>query len=522
MSVQFITASQAATFIPDGSTVAVDGFISFALPDDILGEIEERFIKEGHPRDLSVVNVAGLGGDGINRGINHFAHKGLTRRLLCSNLSLAPKIYPLIMDNAFPTFMIPQGVLASMMRKISSQDPGVLTKVGMKTFVDPRIDGGRINDAAKEAKSDYVVELVQFKGEDYLFYPAFDIHVALIKGSFADEDGNISTEKEALQIDQLEMAAAAKNSGGIVMVQVDEIVPKGSIHPQKVTVPANFIDYVIVGTPENTGQHFLGDGKPIPSWCGDEKIDLGDVKPLPMDISKVICRRACLEVKDGDFINLGIGIAMGISDVLNEEGKIDEITLSIESGVTGGVPASGLATGAAYNPVAILKQPDIFDIYDGGGIDFSGIGAAEIDQHGNVNVSKFAGKIPGPGGFINITQGAKTLCFMGTFTAGGLETEIQDGKLHILKEGKYRKFKNKVEHITFSGEYSLEQGKQRVYYVTERALFKLTDKGLLLIEIAPGIDLEKDILSHMDFEPMISPNLKEMNAKLFLPEKMGL
>ncbi len=224
-------------------------------------------------------------------------------------------------------------------------------------------------------------------------------------------------------------------------------------------------------------------------------------------------------MKDGDFINLGIGIAMGISDVLNEEGKIDEITLSIESGVTGGVPASGLATGAAYNPIAILKQPDIFDIYDGGGIDFSGIGAAEIDQHGNVNVSKFAGKIPGPGGFINITQGAKTLCFMGTFTAGGLETEIQDGKLHILREGKYRKFKNKVEHITFSGEYSLEQGKQRVYYVTERALFKLTDKGLLLIEIAPGIDLEKDILSHMDFEPMISPNLKEMDAKLFLPRR---
>ncbi len=190
------------------------------------------------------------------------------------------------------------------------------------------------------------------------------------------------------------------------MVQVDEIVPKGSIHPQKVTVPANFIDYVIVGTPENTGQHFLGDGKPIPSWCGDEKIDLGDVKPLPMDISKVICRRACLEVKDGDFINLGIGIAMGISDVLNEESKIDEITLH-RIRLTGGIPASGLATGAAYNPIAILKQPDIFDIYDGGGIDFSGIGAAEIDQHGNVNVSKFAGKIPGPGGFINITQELK-------------------------------------------------------------------------------------------------------------------
>lgn len=522
MSVQFITASHAATLIQDHATVAIDGFIGFALAEDILGEIEDRFIKEGHPRDISVVNVAGLGGDGKGRGINHFAHKGLMRRFLCSNLSLAHKMYPMIMGNAFPTFMIPQGVLSSMMRQIAARNPGVISKVGMKTFVDPRIDGGRINDAAKEAKDDHVVELISIKGEEYLFYPAFDIQVALIKGTYADEDGNISTEKEAVQLEQLEMAAAAKNSDGIVMVQVDEVVPVGSIHPAKITVPANFIDYVIEGRPENTGQHFIGDGKPVPSWCGDEKVDLGEFKPMPLDIAKIICRRACLEISNGDFINLGIGIPTGISDVLNEEGKIADISLSIESGITGGVPASGLATGAAYNPVAIMKQPDIFDIYDGGGIDFTGVGAAEIDRSGNVNVSKFSGKVTGPGGFINITQGAKTLCFMGTFTAGGLETEVRDGRLHILKEGKYIKFKNQVEHITFSGEHSLEQGRQTVYYITERAVFKLVDSGLMLIEVAPGIRLEEDILAHMEFDPVISPDLREMDRRLFMPEKLEL
>ncbi|MGI6720970.1 MAG: acyl CoA:acetate/3-ketoacid CoA transferase [Anaerovoracaceae bacterium] len=521
MSVKFINAEQAAAMIDDRATVGIDGFIGFCLAEDILGEIENRFVREGHPKDLSIVNVAGLGGDGERRGINHFAHKGLIRRLLCSNLSLAPKLYPLIMDNAFPTFMIPQGVLSSMMRQIAAHKPGVITKVGMKTFVDPHVDGARVNDVAKAATDDHVVENLTLAGEDYLFYPAFGLDVALIKGSFADEDGNISIEKEAIHIEQLEMAVAAKNTGGIVMVQVDKVVPRGSIHPQKVTVPGKFIDYVIEGKPENTGQHFIGDCKPVPSWCGDEVIPFDDIKPMPFDIKKVICRRGCMEIANGDFINLGIGVPMGVSEVLNEEEKISLISLSIESGVTGGVPAPGLATGAAYNPVAILKQPDIFDIYDGGGIDFTGVGAAEIDCHGNVNVSKFAGNVTGPGGFINITQGAKTLCFMGTFTAGHPQIEIADGKLKIIKEGKYKKFKNTVEQITFSGHYSNERG-QKVFFITERAVFLLTGDGLMLIEIAPGIDLEKDILAQMEFKPLISPDLKEMDARLFRPEKMNL
>ena len=521
MSVTFINAAEAADLIQDRSTVAIDGFIGFCLADDILTAIEKRYIREDHPRDLSVVNVAGLGGDGQQRGINHFAHRGLMRRFLCSNLSLAPKLYPLIMDNVFPTFMMPQGVLSHMMRAIAAHRPGIISQVGMKTFVDPRIDGGKINDAAK-ASEEEIVQLLNLNGEEYLFYPAFPLDMAIIKGSKADTKGNISVEKEALHIEQFEMAAAAKNSGGIVMVQVDEIVEHGQLHPQMVTVPSALVDYVILGDPENSGQHFIGNRKPVPSWCGDEKIPFDNIESLPFDIHKVICRRGILELHAGDFINLGIGIPMGISEVLNEEGLIEQISSSIESGVTGGVPAPGIATGAAYNPEAILKQPDIFDFYDGGGIDFAGLGAAEIDRHGNVNVSKFSGKVTGPGGFINISQGAKTVCFLGTFTAGKSDIRIEDGQLRIIKDGPYIKFKNDVEHITFSGHYSREKGVQKVFYITERAVFRLTDQGLTLTEIAPGADLEQDILGKMEFRPAISPDLKLMNRILFLPEKMNL
>lgn len=522
MTVKFINAKEAAAIIKDGSTVAIDAFISFCLADDILGEIEARFVKDGHPKNLSVVNVAGIGGDGKNRGINHFAHKGLMRRFLCSNLSLANKIYPLITENAFPCFMIPQGVLSHMMRAIASGKPGIITQVGMKTFVDPRVDGGCINDAAK-ACSEIPVQLISLNNEDCLFYPAFSIDVAVIKGTKADKKGNISLEKEAMHLEQLEMATAARNSGGIVMVQVDEIVENGDLHPQMVTVPSTLVDYVVLGSPGNTGQHFIEDlPNPVDSWCGDEKIHLDEIKSMPLSLEKIICRRAAFEIKKDSFINLGIGVPMNVSNVLNEEGLINKVSASIESGVMGGVPAPGIATGAAYNPDAILKQPDMFDFYDGGGIDFACLGSAEIDSHGNVNVSRFAGKVPGPGGFINITQGAKNVCFMGTFTAGKNDIRIENGRLNIVKDGPHIKFKENVDHITFSGENSLDKGRQHIIYITERAVFELRPEGVTLTEIAPGADLKRDILDKMEFKPLISPNLKLMDSRLFLPEVMGM
>lgn len=519
--VKFINAEEAAKIIEDNTTVAIDGFIGFCLPEDILTEIENRFIREGHPKNLSVVNIAGIGGDGEGRGINHFAHKGLMRRLLCSNLSLAPKLYPLIMSNVFPTYMMPQGVLSHMMQAIASHKPGIISKVGIKTFVDPRYDGGKINDAAKSS-DESIVELIELHDEDYLFYPAFPLDVALIKGSFADDKGNISIEKEAVHIEQFEVAAAAKNSGGIVMVQVDEILDAGEIYPQKVTVPAQLVDYVILGKPANSRQHFIGDGEHEPSWCGDETVPFDNIEKPPFDINKVICRRSIAEIHEGDFINLGIGIPMRVSEILNEEGVIDKVSSSIESGVTGGVPAPGVATGAAYNPEAILKQPDIFNYYDGGGIDFAALGVAEIDRFGNVNVSKFAGRVTGPGGFINITQGAKTVCFLGTFTAGKSDIRIEDDRLNIVSDGQHIKFKKDVEHITFSGERSLEEGIQKVLYITERAVFRLTGEGVTLTEIAPGANLQRDILDRMEFAPVIAPDLKTMDDRLFRPEVMKL
>lgn len=522
MTVSFITAKEAANIIKDSSTVAIDAFISFCLADDILGEIENRFIREGHPKNLNVVNVAGIGGDGKDRGINHFAHKELINRLLCANLSLANKMYPLIMNGDIPCFMIPQGVLSHMMRAIASGKPGIITKVGMKTFVDPRNDGGSINDTAKSSDNK-PVELISLKGEDFLFYPSFSIDVAIIKGTLADRKGNISLEREAMHLEQLEMATAARNSGGIVMVQVDEIVDSGDLHPQDVIVPATLVDYVILGAPGNTGQHFIEDlPSPVYSWCGDEKIELEEIKALPLDPVKVICRRGAMEFTNNAFINLGIGVPMNVSNILNEEGHINNVSASIESGVMGGVPAPGIATGAAYNPDAILKQPDMFDFYDGGGIDYACLGAAEIDCHGNVNVSRFAGKVPGPGGFINITQGAKNVCFMGTFTAGKSDIRIENGKINIVEDGPHIKFKKDVAHITFSGDHSLDMGRQNILYITERAVFKLTAEGFTLIEIAPGADIQKDILDKMEFRPIISGELKVMDERLFKPEAMGI
>lgn len=500
--------------IPDGGTVALSGFIGFGLAEEILCAMEESFQTKGHPRGINLVSVAGLGGDGKTRGFNHFGRKGMVGRLYASNLSMAGRLAELIQKDAFPAYLVPQGVLAQMFRAIAGGKPGVVTQVGLHTFVDPRVDGAKVNDAAK-SQGDEVVQLLPLNGKEYLFYPAFPVNAAVIKGNTADEDGNISCEKEALSLEQYEMAAAAKNSGGIVIAQVEQIVESGSIHPKKVVVPGNMVDYLVLATGENGRQQFALNQPYEPSWSGDAKTQLDQIQPMEEGIRKIIARRAAEEIRDGDFVNLGIGIPDGISRVLNEEGRIDSVTMSVESGVIGGVSAPGLGTGAAYNPQAIIRQPDMFDFYDGGGIDFACLGGAQFDRNGNVNVSKFNGKVTGPGGFINITQNAKRVCFVGTFTAGNLEVEIAEGKLQIVREGSIKKFVRQVEQITFSGEYSLEESKQQVLIITERAVFELTKGGLQLLEIAPGIDLKKDVLDQMEFEPMISKELRFMKTELF-------
>lgn len=511
MNKKQITGKEAAEMIPDKATVALSGFIGFGLAEEVLCAVEERFIGCGHPYKINLVSIAGLGGDGKRRGFNHFGHRGMVGRLYASNLSMAGKLAALVAADAFPAYLVPQGVLSQMFRAIAGRKPGVITRTGLHTFVDPRIEGARMNQAAYRA-GENVVELLALGGEEYLFYPAFPVDVAVIKGNTADEEGNISCEREALMLEQYEMAAAAKNSGGIVIAQVEKIVRKGTIHPKQVVVPGHLVDFLVLATGENGRQQFALDTPFEPSWSGDARIDLEEVEPMDPGIRRMIAKRAAKEVKDGDFINLGIGMPDGVSRILNEEGRIGNITMSVESGVIGGVPAPGLGTGASYNPEVILRQPDMFDYYDGGGIDFACLGGAQFDRHGNVNVSKYNGKITGPGGFINITQNAKKVCFVGTFTTGGLEVKEEDGKLKIVREGKIKKFCGEVEQITFSGRYFREKGKQKGMIITERAVFELTKDGVMLTEIAPGINLERDILGQMEFCPLIAEKLKMMEG----------
>lgn len=514
MNKKVITGREAAEMIPDGATVALSGFIGFGVAEEVLCEMEKEFKRRGHPAGITLVSIAGVGGDGKSRGFNHFGHPGMVGKLYASNLSLSGKLAKLVYENEFPAYLVPQGVLAQMFRAIAGGKPGVVSKVGLHTFVDPRVEGARVNEAAYQSEEE-VVQLLKLQEKEYLFYPAFSVDVAVIKGNTADENGNISCEKEALRLEQYEMAAAAKNSGGIVIAQVESFVPNGMIHPKQVVVPGHMVDYFVRATGENGRQQFALDVPYEPAWSGDSRIVLDEIEPMEPGVRKVIAKRAAMEVRNGDFINLGIGIPDGVSRVLNEEGRIHQVTMSVESGVIGGVSAPGLGTGAAYNPEVILRQPDMFDFYDGGGIDFTCLGGAQFDEQGNVNVSKFNGKVTGPGGFINITQNAKRVCFVGTFTAGKPDITVQDGKLHILKEGCIKKFVHKVEQITFSGRYSFEQGWQRVMIITERAVFEVTNKGLLLTEIAPGIDLERDILGQMEFRPAIAEKLKVMEKRIF-------
>ena len=509
-----ITGREAAALIQDQSTVALSGFIGFGLAEEVLCALESRFLDSGHPKGINLVSVAGLGGDGKSRGFNHFGHPGMVGRLYASNLSMAGKLSALIADNLVPAYLLPQGVLAQMFRAIAGGKPGVISTVGLRTFVDPRVEGAKMNEAARRSGEE-VVELLKLGGKECLFYPAFSVDVAVIKGNTADKNGNISCEREALRLEQFEMAAAAKNSGGMVIAQVEKIRSDQEIHPKQVVVPGHLVDYLVIATGENARQQFALEKPYEPSWAGEERIALEEIEPMAAGVRKVIAKRVAKEIRAGDFLNLGIGIPDGVSRVLNEAGNVHTVTMSVESGVIGGVPAPGLGTGAAYNPQVILRQTDMFDYYDGGGIDFACLGGAQFDQYGNVNSSKFNGKVTGPGGFINISQNAKRICFAATFTAGHAKMEIQDGKLHIIKEGSVQKFCKNVEQITFSGRYSAEQGRQKVMIVTERAVFELTRQGLLLKEIAPGIDLQRDVLGQMEFSPSFAPDLKLMSKDIF-------
>lgn len=511
---KIMSVEQAISLIKNEDTVAVGGFIGAGHPEGITKKLKEIYLEQGKPNNLTLVYAAGQG-DGKEKGLNHLGQEGLLSKVIGGHWGLAPKVQKLAIENKIKAYNFPQGVISSLYRDIAAGKPGTITHVGLKTFVDPRVEGGKLNSCTTED----IVKVIEIDDKEYLFYKAFPINIAIIRATYADEEGNASLQKEAATLDGLAMAQAAKNSGGKVIIQVEKIVSKGTLDPRLVKIPGILVDAVVVATAEDHMQTF--DEAYNPAYCGEIKMPVNAIKCLPIDERKIIARRCAMELLPNAITNLGIGMPEGISMVANEENIGDTMRLTIESGPIGGIPAGGLSFGAAINPDSIIDQSSQFDFYDGGGLDVAFLGLAQCDEAGNINVSKFGPKIAGCGGFINITQNAKKVIFCGTFTAGGLKIKISDGKLFIENEGKSKKFIRNVEQITFSGDYARDVN-QQVLYITERAVFRLTKAGVELVEIAPGVDLKKDILDQMDFEPIMPAELKIMDRRIFEEKLMNL
>jgi len=513
MAGKLLSVQEAVGIIPDGATVACAGFGGAGHPEALTAGIEDRFLADNRPRDLTLLFAAGQG-DGHGRGLDHLAHEGLVKRVIGGHFALTPRLAQLCADGRFEAYNWPSGVISRLYRAIASEQPGLLTSIGLRTFVDPRLGGGKLN--ARPAPD--LVEVVSLRGREWLLYHAFPINVALIRGTTADERGNLALEHEAHVGDALALAQAARNSGGVVIAQVERLALAGSLDPRLVRVPGLLVDAVVVAPPEQHPQTFAEAFNP--SYCGAAKTPVPEPAVYRLRARKIIARRAALELSAGLVIHIGAEMVDDLRRVLTEEGIGDRVAVAAESGATGGVPASGLSYGAAWNPDALLDQPAQHDFIDGGGLDVAVLPLGLVDARGNVNVSRFRSQITGCGAFINISQAARQVILCGLFTDDA-ETALLDGSLTIMREGDQRTFVESLDQITFSGEYATERG-QRVLYVTERAVFELRGGRLTLTEIAPGIDFRRHILPHMDFRPEIDSELKRMDPILFSRDAMGL
>jgi propionate CoA-transferase len=518
---KIVTAREAVRLIRTNDTVAIGGFGGIGIAEEVVHELGEIYKASdadtanfGKPSNLTLFFGVGQGNPLNGRGLNRLAEPGLVGRVIGGHFNFIPAIQQLIVGNQIEGYNLPLGPIVHLYRDIAAGKPGHLSRIGLGTFADPRFGGGKLNEKTTED----IVELITVGGKDYLFYRAIPINIGIIRGTTADSDGNITMEREALTIEALSLAMAAHNSGGLVIAQVERIAEKGTLNPRQVKIPAAIVDCVVVAKPENHMQTYgtVYD----PAYAAEVRVPMTSIKPMEMSERKIIARRAAMELRPHSVVNLGVGMPEGIAAVAAEEKIGDLMTLTAEPGVIGGIPAGGFNFGAATNAQAVLDMAYQFDFYDGGGLDAAFLGLAQADKEGNLNVSKFGPRLAGAGGFINISQNAKKVVFCGTLTAGDLNVAVVDGKLLIERDGKEKKFIDQVEHRTFSGPFAAQIGKD-VLYVTERCVFRLTREGLELIEIAPGIDIKRDILDRMDFEPIVRQP-RQMDPRIFSPEPMGL
>ena len=510
---EFISADEAASLVQAGDNVLVSGSGGgHCVPEAILEAIEKRFLETGAPRDLCLIHAVGIG-DRKLKGAARFRHPGMLRRSITGALVDSPPLIDLVREDKIESYTLPQGVIAQMMREIAAGRPGLITKTGLNSFVDPRQLGARQSPRSRED----LVELMTIDGEEWLRFKPFPLDVVILRGTTADEDGNISMEQEAIPGEMLSSAQAGRRLGAAVIVQVKRMAKRGTLPPRSVRIPGVLVDYVVVD--EQQRQTYWSDYNP--SYAGELRIPLEGMKKLPFTERKIIARRAAMEISPGAICNLGAGISTGVSTIAAEEGFLDQIVLTNEQGFIGGAPLTGPDSGAAQNYDAMVDQPYQFDFYDGGGLDIAFLSFAEVDRAGNVNVSRFGETIVGIGGFVNISQNARKVVFSGTFTAGGLQVRCEGGRLLIDQEGRHPKFVGDVEQICYNGAFARSEGRKAVF-VTERAVFHVGESGLELVEIAPGIEIERDIMAHMAFRPSVARDLKTMDARLFSPEPMGI